>query len=316
MVSGAAILTMILSAATGVAAGSLSPVDLTWVAPRGCPDAEAIRASIRRGLPDVAEAVAGVHTAVSVSRVDADHWRAQIDLRAADWSAARTLEGPTCAAVANAAGLVIALALNNGPDERDTIATSPPPAAAPSPAAPPPPAPPSRSSPFLGLAAVAEVGELPVATVGGALSAGWRLPRTRVELAAGLFWPRRAAVSGHPDLGVNLWFVTLDLRACYLLGAGDFALGPCVAAGIAWTRPVGIGRAVPLTTTELDAVAGAGARGEWRMSGRVGTFALAEAAFPLSRPELSVQFSNDVGRLPRAAAVSLRCAAGLDVRFW
>jgi len=122
-------------------------------------------------------------------------------------------------------------------------------------------------------------------------------------------------VSGHPDVGVDLWLATLDLRGCYLFGAADLALGPCVAAGIGWTRPVGIGIAVPQSKTELDAVLGAGARGEWHISRRVGTFVLAEAAFPLWRPELSVRFNNDVGHLPRAAPVSFRCAAGVDVRF-
>src|SRR3954471_18913240 len=126
MVSGAVILT-ILSAGTGVASGSLSPVDLSWVAPRGCPDVDAIRASIRRGLPNGLGAVASARAAISVSRVDADHWRAAIDLRGADWVAARTIEGRTCAAVADAAGLVIVLAMSNGPDaDRDTVSAPPP----------------------------------------------------------------------------------------------------------------------------------------------------------------------------------------------
>src|SRR4051812_16467917 len=125
MVCAAAILTMILSEATGVASGSPSPVDLTWAAPRGCPDVEAIRASIGRGLPSAPGAFAGVRAAISVSRADAEHWRAAIDLRGADWAAARTLEGPTCTAVSDAAALVVALALNNGPDDRDAVATPP-----------------------------------------------------------------------------------------------------------------------------------------------------------------------------------------------
>ncbi|HXI55467.1 MAG TPA: hypothetical protein VNO55_05380, partial [Polyangia bacterium] len=110
-----------------------SPVDLSWTAPAGCPRAETVRASIARGV--ASGTVARVRADIVVVPVDADHWRATVNLQGADWSAARTLKGPTCAAVADAAGLVIVLALATELLEPEAIVEAPP--------LPPPPPPPA-----------------------------------------------------------------------------------------------------------------------------------------------------------------------------
>jgi hypothetical protein len=319
MIAGAALLTMILSAGTGGEATPVSPlpVDLTWSAPRACPTVDAIRASIARRVLEGRDAVATLRAKVIVSRGAADHWRARLDLRGADWTATRTLEGPTCAALSDAAALVIVLALNAGSetsetsDESEVAAASSPP---PPPSPPPAPAFGLFSTPFVGVGAAAEVGALPGPAAGGGLSVGWRLPRASVELAADLFAPRQGTAAGRPDIGARVWLATLTLRGCYLFGA-RVALGPCGAAGLDGTRTVGIGPTASQGKTYLDVILGAGFRGEWPLSRWGGPFLVAEAAFPLGRPPLSVQFNNDVRQVYRASAISLRCAAGLQVRF-
>jgi hypothetical protein len=302
-----ALLAIILSAGTGVAStrASALPVDLTWVAPPGCPDVDTIRSGIAHRIREGGETVANVLAKVVVSRIDADQWQAKIDLRGADWTATRTLEGRTCLAVSDAAGLVMVLALNSNAEDRTVVAVTPPP--------PPPPSPP-ESSPFLGVGAATDVGALPGPASGGGVAVGWRLEHASLELDANLFAPQQASVVGRPDIGAKLWLATLDLRGCYLFGA-RISLGPCVAAGLAWTRMSVFGPALSHGNISTAPVLGTGLRGEWWMSRRVGAFLVAEVAFPLTTPQLSVQFNNDVRPVNRASVVSVRCAAGLEVRF-
>jgi hypothetical protein len=301
MIFGAAILTMVLAPPVP------SPVDLRWDAPAGCPDAQAIADSIARGIAPSQATVARMRAEVVVSQLDGEHWQAALDLRGADWTATRTLRGPTCAAVADAAGLLIVLAANTELQEREIVVPPPAPAPAPSPLSPMRPI----GTPFISLGATADVGALPSPSVGGALSVGWRFARARIDLDASLFAPRQGTVAGHPDTGATFHLASAGLRGCYLLG-GKLTVGPCLTGGVNRTRGTGFGPITPDEKTNTTGVLGGGLLAEWRLSRWVVPFVACEAAIPLVRPQFSVK---DIGPVHRASPVSFRGAAGLELRF-
>ena len=273
------------------------PLELRWEAPAGCPDATTVRAAITRGVPPSPTGTEPMYAAVLVRALDAEHWQAALALRGADWTATRTLKGPTCAAVSDAAALVIGLALTSDLQAREVVVAPPPPRA--------------RSTPAVALAFVGDVGTLSTATPGGALALGWRFARARVELRGSLFASRAGAVSSAPDTGARISLASLDARACTLRGA-TWSVGPCGAAGVDRLRGTGTG---PITTGGITSFApflAGGLQGEWRLSRWVVPFLTAEAAIPLVRGRFSVE---DVGQVHQAAAVLVRGAAGLELRF-
>jgi hypothetical protein len=275
------------------------PIELRWEAPAGCPDLETARAGIMRGLPPTPTGMEPMQVDVVVSALDADHWRAALALRGPDWTATRTLKGATCAAVADAAGLVIGLALTNELQAREVVV------------APPPPPPPPLSTPTLALALASDVGTLPGATTGGTLSLGWRWERARVDLAGSLFESRAGTVAAQPETGAKLSVAAVAARACYLRGAA-LALGPCLGAGVDRLRGQGTGSITVDEVTNFAPFLAGGLQGEWRLSRWVAPFVTVGATIPLVRARFSVK---DIGQVHQAAAVSFRGAAGLELRF-
>jgi hypothetical protein len=281
------------------------PVELSWDAPAGCPDAEGVRGAIARGLPPTDGGLARVQAHVSVTPLDAEHWRAALELRGADWTATRTLKGPSCAGVADAAALVIVMALANERQAREVVVE----------AAPPPPPPPveplSPSSPLVGVGAAVDTSTLPAATPGLAVAVGWRWTRARVDLRGAFFRQQEGRIEDQPTTGANLSLISASARGCYVRG-DVISVGPCVAAGFDRLTGRGFGPIASAEDSNIAPFFSGGLIGEWRLSRWVVPFVSAEAAIPLVRARFSVE---DVGLVHQAAAVSFRGAAGLELRF-
>ena len=279
------------------------PIELRWDAPPDCPSLATLRVVIARGLPSapagMAANYANMYAGVVVTALDADHWLAALDLRGPDWTATRALKGATCAAVTDAAALVIGLALTSELEAREVLAT------------PPPRPPPAPSTPFAALAVAADAGTLPTATPGGALSLGWRFTHARVELQGSLFESRAATTASRPDTGGRLSLVSLAARGCALWGRA-VSFGPCVGAGVDRLHGAGTGPIAAGAATSFAPFAAGGLQGAWRLSRWVGPFLTVEAAIPLVRARFSVE---NVGLVHQPADVSFRGAAGLEIRF-
>jgi hypothetical protein len=278
------------------------PIELRWDAPAGCPDLDAVRAGIARGVPSTPTSTEPLYAGVAVSVDDVAHWRAALELRGVDWTATRALKGPSCAAVADAAELVIGMALTSALEAREVVVASPPPPAA---------ARPTPSSPTLALAFVGDAGALPSAAPGGALSFGWHRARVFLDVRGSLFASRAGTLAVEPDAGGRVSLASLDARGCYLWGR-TVSMGPCVGAGVDRLHATGTG---PITTGNVTSFApffDGGLQATWRLSRWVAPFLAAEAAIPLVRGRFSVE---DVGQFHQPAAVSFRGAAGLEVRF-
>jgi hypothetical protein len=298
----AALVSMLWAQTAAPAPAPPLPIDLRWDAPAGCPEAVAVRAGIARGLPAAPPGSEPMLVSVVVRALDADHWQAALELRGVDWTATRTLKGASCAAVADAVGLVIGLAFTSELASRPVVVAPPP---------PPPPPVHEPSSAVASLAFVAESGELPSATVGGALGLGWRWTRALVEVRGSLFAPRTASVAAFPDTGGRLWLASLAARDCALWGQ-TLSGGVCVGVGVDRIAGTGTGPIATAAVTSWVPFLGSGLRGEWRVSRWVATFLDLEDAIPLVRARFSVK---NIGLVHQADPVSFRGAAGLLVRF-
>jgi hypothetical protein len=205
--------------------------------------------------------------------------------------------------VADAAGLVIGLALATELAERPVVVAPTP---------PPPPPPTFRSTPALGLAVTGDAGALPSATAGGALSLGWRWERARLDLRGSLLASRRGTIAAHDDTGATLSLASFALRGCRLWGGGALSGGPCLGAGVDRLHGTGFGPITPGEGTNYAPFGAGGLQGEGRLSRWVVAFLAVDAAIPLVRAQFSVK---DIGLVHEASAVSLRAAAGLELRF-
>jgi len=305
----AVVVTSVLWARAGAAAAPdvlALPVELRWDAPSGCPDAASVRAAVARGVPAPPPGVEIAPVAAEVVvTAPGGRWRAAVALRGLDWSATRLLKGPTCVAVADAAALIIDLALATELQTREAAGAPTPP--------PPPTRPrlPSRATPVLGLGATGDVGTLPAAGGGAVAVLGWRSARMRVDVRGSWFASRAGTVPGEPDVGARVGLWSASLRACRLGGA-TLVAGVCADAGLDHLDGTAFGAITPTPKTGFAPFLGAGLQGEWRLSRWVVPFVSVEAAIPLVRTQISIQ---DVGPVHRAAAVSFRGAAGIEVPF-
>jgi hypothetical protein len=163
----------------------------------------------------------------------------------------------------------------------------------------------------VGVAFAGESGALPSATLGGALTLGWRFARARADVGAALYDARAVTSAAFPDTGAQLSLASLFARGCALWGA-TLSAGPCVSAGADRVHGDGTGRIFVGDATNWAPFLGAALRGEWRLARRIAAFADAGVAIPLVRARFSVE---NAGLLHQAAAVSLRGAVGIELRF-
>jgi hypothetical protein len=295
--------TLALSAAPARAADAppATPlVNLQWDAPAGCPDEAAMRAKVQRNLPAgmTPSVPLGAHGTVTSTSTAPPKWRATLALRTPDGADERVLEGETCEAVSEAAALVISMALG-------AAASAPP----------PPPPPPPRApvlAPFLSVAGVGDVGTLPRAEGGLAVSLGAIRGRWRLGLEALGLRGQSATVAGTSEVGARVAFVSASARACRAVVDGPWTLAPCVDAGLSRTRAAGFGPISPGDAENTTVSLGAGLLAAWAPLRHVAPFLFVGGEIPVQRPRFSVE---NLGQVHRSAPVWGRAALGLELRF-
>lgn len=308
-------------------------IRLTWRAPPECPsggdvieDARSLvihREALEEGTPITVDAVVG--------RVAADRWT----LTLAVGGAKQRLEASTCADLARAGALFLALLMDpeSGPST---------PAPAPQPPAPPAPAPsaapaastsasmPTTAPPapeiavdskpegstsggagvpsILAAAGIAvDLGTLPHAGVFGVIAGGVRIRRFDVVLEGAVAPPEDTSVDG--AAGARLMAASATFKPCYaVLTRGRVRLEPCLPIEVGWIHGQGIGIAQSRSSDSFWWSLG-GAIALWldlgsRLEARVDVAALA----PLVRPNFTLTglgsvFSPSIAVRPGATAV-------------
>lgn len=275
-----------------------APLDLEWAAPEGCPSEPEVRAKVLE-LSGIEPSGASRLAVRARLRSEEGRWGIALEIASAAGRTDRTLEADSCAALAEATEVILALALAEAPPSRTPIVAGP---------APRPRAPTAPIHFDLGLSGLVGAGHLPSPAFGGAVSVRLGLPPMRLELSAQLWAPREVEATA------RLWGASGALRGAWVLPLGDLELAPELGVELGQIRAEGLASAVDGARTRagVHAQLTGGVFGGWwlhpalqlRLGGRLGV--------ALARP--SVAAGDAV--LFRVQPWMAQGELGLAVRLW
>jgi len=263
-----------------------APIELDWVAPTGCPSARSVREETLR-LARLSRFQDPLTARGRIEELDGV-WHLHLVTEFRGGIGERNLSASSCAALSEAAELVLALILN--PDVEIAGGAEPAPPKAPSSARPAP----GRSEvDFVGSAhAGMHAGVLRTVGAEFGLGLGLSVRPFSIRASVGASLPETTHVSGDTGPGGDAWFLSGDLTGCWEIPIGAAFAGPC--AGLAATRMQGHGAGVqspqPGVVWWASGLLGAsaGLRPTRHVNLRLSGFALV----PAHRPKL---FLEDLG---------------------
>jgi hypothetical protein len=327
-------------------------VELAWSAPAQCPSRAAVLGEIQSILAGGAASTHAVQATAAVER-DGPRWRVALSIRSDQGSGVRALDADSCAALASAVALIVALAVDptrhalpaSAPAAGGSTAAEGQRGAPPSPeqastdagaAASPPPPPPvptarrregeDADGPRLavGAAATADFGTLPSAALGGAVMVAGLYRRARLEARGRAYVSQHAADPARQAQGVELAYLGGDARACLALIATERAsregltISPCLGLDLSRISGSGFGGAKTFSGNGSWSAVEAGLLGTWAFASSVAIRVGLDLLVPTSRPAFVVLApdGSTAGSLHRPAAIAGRFDFGVELRFW
>jgi len=295
---------------------------LTWSAPPGCPSRDDVVARVARLRPGLARDASGLRATATVTPTARGRWRVRLRTEVHGDAGERSLEGRTCALLADATAVVLALAYDALPEAppagdhpslpESVVQVDDPESARPRPpTAPPPPPPPSRHL-VLGIDAAVDPAAFAGTAVALALHGALERGALRVELALSQQLPTTLA-GARAGTGAEVLATTLTARACAVRARPVVSIGLCAAAtgGVMWAAAFGLQRndvaAWPWAAAGGGASLRAGPRG-----GRIAVIARVEALANLTRPRFLVE---GVGVAGEVAPIALWTSLGVEMRW-
>ncbi len=312
--------------------GEDSPLVLSWTAPDGCPGQAAVAGDVQSRLGGATTGRAVAARAV-VTQVRRRLWRVVLDTQQDAGEGRRVIEAATCAELASATALVLALtidpsaALSKGtPGPAEPAPPPPPPLPPPMPPAPvvveraPPPLavpPPRGRRPEIQLSArllpMVGIGTSASAvSFGGSIGVGVEFGRLSAEASGTTYLPQSHDVSA-THAGGTLWPSSAGLAACGAAvdtargragGCGGFEYERLDASGYGVTAPASGSAAwgAPSMSAFLAA----------RVYGALWLHARSDLTIPLVRARFALHGVGDVFDVPSVAG---RVGVGAEVRF-
>lgn len=292
-------------------------VTLAWTAPAECPDRVRVLGKIDRLAP--ASARLRVRVDATVTR-DERGYRVALVTEADGARGERSLEAATCASLADATAVIVAMMLDPasaapGPASAPvaSVAASPAPAESsevpPVPEAPPPE---RRVAGVLMAGGALDSGLGPGAKVGLMLGGGVTIDRLRLDVVGSSFAGRAGRVEAAPDAGGDVTVRSLLARGCVTPSRAIVASYACAVAGAAQVSASGFGVEAPSSGSASFAVVGASGFTALRLTASVSLELGAEALVPLARPRFVLE---RVGEAHRVAPVALGLRAALGAAF-
>lgn len=291
---------------------------LVWTAPAECPDRARVLAKIDRLAP--ASARLRVRVDATVTR-DERGYRVALVTEADGARGERSLEAATCASLADATAVIVAMMLDpaNTPAGSSasapiaSVATSPAPAeSTDGPPVPEMPAPARAIAGLLTAGGALDSGLGPGARVGVMVGGGVTIDRLRLDVLGSSFSGRTARVEATPDAGGDVTVRSLLARGCVTPSRAIVASYACVVGGAAQVSASGFGVAAPSSGSATFGVVGASGFTALHLTSSVSLELGAEALVPLARPRFVLE---GVGEAHRVAPVTLGLRAGLGVAF-
>jgi hypothetical protein len=315
---------LILSAAWGAPArGAALSVD----APDSCVDPAALAEEVSDLIGKPLASVAEVDFRIQIAKTPHQRWRLKLETVEQHPAGAgepavrgsREIEGTTCAELAEAASVAIAVSVRSIAGEAGPAQPQPQPALLPPPPSPPVAAPPSleRSGeetpswrPAIALALTTDTGALPSTSIGVGLAGSLQRRSLQLALLATWFGSEDATAADHT--GGTFQLVVGGARACFAPRRGRWT--PLACGGFELGRLSGTGQGVarPETGEALWRALRADLGVTMALGGNTALLLTGGVAVPLARPAFVHDGSDLVYRPSRLAG---RLTAGLQIGF-
>jgi hypothetical protein len=297
-------------------AESVPELSLTWRADPNCPDGAWAEARLRDRLGrELADNAPDTLSALAHLSRGPNGFRLQLQVQGSA-EGERRLDAQRCEELAEAAVLVLAIALEErAPQPAATDSHEPP--------APPPESPRPEAETQPGPRGVAlradgllDLGFLPSPSLGPQLSLAYRWPRLRAELGGYWLPPRATDADGLGNVSVSLW--SLRAIGCARLWARSlFRLEAC--AGFELGRAVGKGLDLEAERERrwLNRAITGGLRASVQAGSLLALVLEPGLAVPLGRPSFvsATDADGSLRTLHTAAPVSFRVTLGAELRF-
>lgn len=303
-------------------------VRIEWDAPDSCPASDDVRREASQFLGQPADpgqkksASATSETQIQVRARVEEHgtgrWLLTLEIETLSGAIVRRVEAESCAMLASAAALVLAVVLDPAsvleqvtePTREPTPPT--PPAVTPQPESRP--AAPRREPALGGHARVAfetGFGFLPSVDLGARASLGLRADRWRVELS-GTYLPPRDVYAPDTTAGARLQLWTLGARGCYAPHVSRFEFPLCIGGELGSMRGDGLGISTPETSRARVSAAVLGVAVVLVVHRLAGLYAGVDGWIALDRPSFEIE---DLGVVHEVTAGGVRGSLGIELRF-
>jgi hypothetical protein len=292
-------------------ATSASAATIKVTAPAGCVEASSIGEQVDGLIGRPVGSVEGVDFEVTISdRPAPQPWRLRLDTlgSASHDRRTRELTASTCAELADAAAVAIAVSIASLDDGAATAPAraepTPGPVVSARPTATPPP-----TQVGLQVLAVGEVGAVPATTLGLAVGGFIQIGSLRLVADGALFAPRRALLSD--GTGGEFQLAVLGGLGCATGGLGRVLVLGCGGAEVGRLSGDGLGVRNPSSRAELWLAGRAEAGANFSIGPRAALALRVGAALPVFRPT----FLLDATTVYRPSAVTGRATAGVELTF-
>jgi hypothetical protein len=334
----------------GSAAGAASesrPVTLTWDAPAGCPTADEVLDEVDRNLVEPDGASTPVTATVRVSADPDGVWQASLILDLRGERTERRFRAESCAAIAAATAIIIAIAVQEASvadasaadasvadaPVADASVASPNPApqlpghdgGTPRPTTAPPAPREEAAQPFLMANGLVDWDTMPSSPAPGleiAVGQGWSGDRWRLRWVAGAdLFPSHPPPNDVQYLGaVNgaFWLLGVSARGCLGVAMSRLELGPCLGAELAAMHTSAGGNVNPtlasLSNQTLYWLSLLGSvAASWNISGPMDVVLRADLVVPTEHKIFGLE--GNVLNAYQVPNVAVRGALGFEVRF-
>jgi hypothetical protein len=315
-------------------------VTLSWNAPAACPDVSAIFAEVHRLLGSSAASSQEEDRAVSATATvthTRQAWKVDLQAVGEDQDQApvrRTFHTDSCADLANATALVLAMMVNPSKVAKAAAESAQPKAAESPPPAPPLPDRAAQTQPPLreptrlvhgtmAVLSVADVGTFSQVGFGAGIAAGAVLGRFRAELTASAEPTHDVQLTGgatpHQGVGGKVRSLRAGGRACGAVIPGEIEASVCLGIEGTYAHMTSYGLTTPYaaSTTWREGLIGASLR--WAFYPNVGLRAEGLLGFPSPRRQFTIRTLTDDGVTTDVAHTLPPLVAhihlGADVRF-
>lgn len=282
-------------------------VDLRWSAPAECPSEAQVRAKVERlaGRSLQAAREPPIVVRIDAAQVADDAWTVQIAIHHPGSVAPRErrIEGVTCAEVADAAAVAIAIAITPAPP---SLAVASPPASAPDR---------PRSAelrPALRVHGGVDFASLPSPSPGTMVSFVFLFGANRVEIHGSAWLPEEGTAATKPTAGGRLSLLAAGARYCRSFREGTLEIAGCGGLEAGALRGSGFGIAMPASGAAPWIAPGVGGLGLWNFSQHFALALALDGLVPVVRRDFTIE---GLGTIHRPPPITARAFLGMEARF-